>query len=242
MTTFLIQSDKTDYGLIPQHDFGFETIQAINFDSWYYNEKRYKYELVADLSNISNNPNYVPVGSVEFVCEFMKLRYNVDSVKPINIPAILIPYANREIKRIHSDDIAGINEKVFAKSDTTIKGFSQMVSDKSSLPTDFYLISEVIEIESEFRCFVRNNKLIDIKNYSGYYDRIPNIQVINDMIRDYKNEAPPAYTLDVCIDIKGRTDIIECHNFFSCGLYGFADYTNLLPMLIQSFKWQIEQK
>jgi len=55
--------------------------------------------------------------------------------------------------------------------------------------------------------------------------------LIKQMIQDYKS-APKAYTLDVGINEKG-TFIIECHTFFSCGLYGFTDY-KLLPLMFIS--------
>jgi hypothetical protein len=61
------------------------------------------------------------------------------------------------------------------------------------------------------------------------------VGVIKEMIADYKS-APVAYTLDVAVcdshtfadDI--GTVVIEVHDFFSCGLYGFNDikYPNML--------------
>lgn len=50
------------------------------------------------------------------------------------------------------------------------------------------------------------------------------------MIEEYK-EAPIAYTLDVAITDKGDTVVLEVHDFFSCGLYGFNDYRKLPYML-----------
>ena len=39
------------------------------------------------------------------------------------------------------------------------------------------------------------------------------------------------YTLDVCVtENRERTEIIELHDFFSCGLYGFEDYS-VLPIM-----------
>jgi len=48
------------------------------------------------------------------------------------------------------------------------------------------------------------------------------------MIKAY-TKAPVAHTLDVAIS-GGETVIIEVHDFFSCGLYGFADH-KILPFM-----------
>jgi hypothetical protein len=53
------------------------------------------------------------------------------------------------------------------------------------------------------------------------------------MIKAYSKEAPVAYTLDVGVN-KKHTFIIEAHDFFSCGLYGFADL-KLLPLMF--YRW-----
>ena len=57
------------------------------------------------------------------------------------------------------------------------------------------------------------------------------------MIDRYESigDAPIAYTLDVGINDKG-TFVIEVHDFFSCGLYGFADVGILPSMLNRWFQ------
>ena len=67
--------------------------------------------------------------------------------------------------------------------------------------------------------------------YSGELNYFPDIKEIENMIKDYGKEAPPAYTIDVGVNDDG-TFLIEIHDFFSCGLYGFADYKNLPLMFI----------
>jgi hypothetical protein len=66
----------------------------------------------------------------------------------------------------------------------------------------------------------------------------PDVQKINtEMIPAYKS-APVAYTLDIGI-IRRLSDfdtvVIECHDFFSCGLYGFADHKVYPHMLHRWF-------
>lgn len=238
-------------------DFGYETIKAIEFSDWWENSKRYDYELITDFCFKSSKYgapeatyfNYlkrdsIPVGSVEFVLEFMKQCYNIKNVKPLNIPEQLINYTNRDIQYLNKSVFLknlDANKKYFIKSATKIKGYTEQfeMSNIDDIPDDDYMVSEIINIESEWRCFVKDEKLLDIRCYSGNPFAIPSSVVISDMIKDYIS-SPPAYTLDVCVGTDGKTSIIECHNFFGCGLYGFSDYKNYLIMLIRAFRWQVE--
>ena len=83
-------------------------------------------------------------------------------------------------------------------------------------------VSTMLEdIESEWRVFVYKGKGVDIKNYSGDPFVFPNADRIYQFIDQY-TDAPEAYTLDVAVTNKG-TWVLECHDFFSCGLYGCTD-------------------
>jgi hypothetical protein len=59
---------------------------------------------------------------------------------------------------------------------------------------------------------------------------------IEAMIIDFKS-APIAYTLDVGINKNTNTVfLVEAHDFFSCGLYGFADHRIYPQMLYRWFR------
>ena len=55
------------------------------------------------------------------------------------------------------------------------------------------------------------------------------------MVKVYDAAAPVAYTLDVAVTPEGKTVVIECHRFFSCGLYGFSDIAKYPKMLSQAW-------
>ena len=55
------------------------------------------------------------------------------------------------------------------------------------------------------------------------------------MINAYA-DSPYAYTIDVAVLGNKETVLIEVHPFFSCGLYGFADYRVLVDMFIITHK------
>jgi hypothetical protein len=82
------------------------------------------------------------------------------------------------------------------------------------------VVSEIIDIASEYRCFVLDGKLVGCKNYTGSYEVLPDFDFVRRAIDDYK-EAPIAYTLDVGIRADGGTTLIEINDGYGFGNYGF---------------------
>lgn len=78
------------------------------------------------------------------------------------------------------------------------------------------------EIISEWRVFVYKGEGVDVKNYAGDPFAFPDVHRIKEFIEQFKS-APESYTLDVAVTRDG-TWVLECHDFFSCGLYGFNNY------------------
>jgi hypothetical protein len=172
----------------------------------------------------------IPVGSVEFVSESLRLQgYPVP--KPRNVPTELFPFAGRNIfngKERDAPDGAS-----FAKSNDKIKDIiyqTLMVYELDKpLPTGNYQFSSIVDFISEWRAFVWRGKLVGLQNYSGEFTMFPDVDRIHQMIKAF-NTAPCAYTLDVGV-VDGVTCVVEVHDFFSCGLYGFADL-QLLPLMV----------
>jgi hypothetical protein len=237
MQTFLIQ---TDGYLIPLHDFSFHVLKAIEYQNWFNNETIYLKYNISNFSFHKNNipKDFIPIGSVEFVHAFLKYHYNIEP-KPINIPNELmdLKYTKRNMI-IGDENTSWVGEK-FVKSMDKIKFFTEIIPNDFSLDNGNYLISDIINIESEWRCFVYNKKLVGMSNYTGDFTMFPDVNLINEMINNYNN-CPPAYTLDIGINKEVGTFIIEVHNFYSCGLYGFQDYKILLQMLIEGFNYLIK--
>ena len=213
---FLIQT----YNGRVEHDFSLELIESIKYLNWYHNNKDIKYVLSNYVCECGRG--YIPIGSVEFVQEYLKIYHDIE-IKPINIPEELFPFCERTIINGTEKDIIG--EK-FVKSNDKIKSFTEITDEA---PPGNYQISDLIDIESEWRTFVYKNELVGIQNYSGNFKIFPDVEKIETIIKNYKN-APITYTLDVAILENGKTDIVEIHDFFSCGLYGFSD-RKILPFM-----------
>ena len=232
---FLVQTIKNKI----KHDFSFVLREAIEYRNWYYDNKEDKI-----IYTNSEQPEYidntVPVGSVEFVSYYLKTYYNKQP-KPINVPECLYNYANR---KVWVGDEKEYKTPCFCKSHDVIKRHSCYADQPLDLDLQKgeYQYSELIDIDSEWRCFVFKDELVGLQNYSGDFTLFPNLITINNMISLYSKEAPCAYTLDVGVnrlnDIRtNNTFVVEVHDFFSCGLYGFYDL-NLLPLMF--YRWWFE--
>jgi hypothetical protein len=216
-----------------RHDFAFTLLESIRYRNWLRRNTgdeivvEYNYtngEKDSPIYFKSSHKDCVPIGSVEFVKAHLMQFYGLEP-KPINIPNELLgeQFMKRFVFNGTEKEVVG--EK-FVKSNDTIKGFAEFVDDMVDVPEGNYQISDVISIDSEWRAFVYRKKLIGLQNYSGDFTLFPNPEVIKDMIDAYKS-APISYTLDVAVqrigDYHKNTVVIEVHDFFSCGLYGFND-------------------
>lgn len=229
MTHFLIQ---TLNGRIV-HDFAFHLIKAIESQNWIRNETVYEYTLS---ESILGYPGCVPIGSLEFVFDYLEAYYSVnkDQIKPINIPTSLQKeeFLGRKISYLQKKDIP-TGSYLFVKSNTQYKKLTDVIKEMDSIPEDEYLVSDVLEIDSEWRAFIQNGELLGIKHYVGDFEVFPDMEAVKRMIRAY-DHAPLSYTLDIGM-VQGKCVIIEVHPFVSCGLYGFQDYKRLPIMMIQGF-------
>jgi len=231
------------------HDFSFTLLESINFKNWLTHSEKIKVKFFNyntdvtepnDIYPISFKPyhkGYVPIGTVEFVTEFLQHFYGL-TPKPLNVPEELFHYAGRMIYNGTEKDLRG---KMFIKSNDIIKGTCGIWNEDEGggLPTGNYQFSNVISIDSEWRAFVYNGKLVGLQNYGGEFTKWPNVQTIKGMIEMYKS-APIAYTLDVGINDENGTFVIECHSMMSVGLYGFADHAILPNMFYKGFQEYIK--
>jgi hypothetical protein len=223
---FLIQSIEGEI----VHDFSFTLIEAIKYQNWFNTSKDKSSYITYKITENKLLAGYIPVGTTEFVSSYLEKHFNL-TPKPINIPLQLNEW--KYLKRnIRFGPKEHIKEKCFIKSMDKIKKFTDIVNGPDMVPDGNYLISEIIDIESEWRAFVYKDKLVGINNYSGEFTMFPDINIINDMIKSY-TDKPIACTIDVGINKTG-TFLIEVHDFFSCGLYGFSD-SRIYPNMLSSW-------
>jgi hypothetical protein len=236
MKRFLIQTINDRI----KHDFAFALLEAIEYQNWFYNEIRFEASL-SELEFMSyfDLTDVTPVGSLEFVGIYCDAFYYGASA-PLNVPPQLrLPsFVKREVG---IGDQTQIPIPAFVKSATQYKTFVDVIEKPRQIPKDTYFWSEILDIQSEWRAFVWQKKLVGLQCYLGDFTLFPDVPLIKNMIQTYTN-CPPAYTIDVGVNDKIGTFVIEVHPFVSCGLYGFNDYKILPQMFIAAFEWFKAQK
>lgn len=82
---------------------------------------------------------------------------------------------------------------------------------------------------SEYRCFVRYGKILDIRRYKGSYKHSIDYDVVESVVKNYKH-APAGYAIDFGVTDSGDTLLIEVNDGFALGDYGlfYIDYAKLL--------------
>ena len=226
------------------HDFCFGLVRSWEFAKWRNNPFFIFY---CEIERVGDYMDCIPVGTVEFVENYYTAHFGNTKINkgfmPLNVPDCLIPYAGRNIWNVNANNAElvynqCINETMYKKNLYKIKdqsnGFIKVKSINDILNSQ---ISSNLEehIVSEWRVFVYHDKVQHIANYSGDCLCFPNPYTIQNMVNTYKNSSPVAYTLDVFVNDIGDTYVMECHRFFSCGLYGFSDYSILPYMFSQEW-------
>lgn len=198
----------------------------------------YNYELISenDIKNLNIQKDDIPVGSIQFVENFLKITEN-----PIEIPKYLRTeeFLKRDYKICTWDKIPRYGV-YFLKDVSKLKLFgnimnanytdiddlfnyipknkydSTLVLDKNHL----FQVSNIIDIKSEYRVYVFGGEIEQISYYNGDCTIFPDVKLINKAINliNYHEKWLKSYTIDVAVNNNG-TCLLEIHNFTSCGLY-----------------------
>jgi len=214
----------------PLQEMGFDIVEfdGDNFISGYYNFNFQKEDIM--------------VGSVESLTKFYK-HFNI-KVDYIGYPSSLNKYYGRSIKECKVIDLDN-NYPYFIKPSKDVKLFTgDIIENEDNLnffkkyydvtdQTDIFKCSK-INIESEYRCFVYNKELVGIQYYLGDFKKYPNPSIIENMLNDYVDQ-PMAYTIDVGVNDKNETIIIEINDMWALGSYGMDSkiYTKMVVSRIR---------
>lgn len=253
MTLFIIQTaDHAPRNFeMPLYDFQYELIDDIERRCYMegLDGKARSFEYTKLPSGISLPNKYhtgIPIGSVEFALQFYKEHYGIENILPINIPEELNQHKFLQRKIIPWTVLRDPQEArklfpgghFFAKPAEQIKEFPATTS-LYDLPIGrpVFISEEIEKIASEWRGFVYKGQLLDCRCYIGNFKVAPDFELIEEMISEYKS-APPAYTIDVGVNNNG-TFLIEIHDFFSCGLYGFNSHL-LINMCVATHNYLLE--
>ena len=89
--------------------------------------------------------------------------------------------------------------------------------------------SEVVAFESEWRCFILEGSILDVRRYRGSFRAVPDWNVLDECVAEFDG-APVGYAMDLGVLVDGRTVLVEVNDGYSLGSYGLAPvmYARLL--------------
>jgi hypothetical protein len=209
----------------------------------------------ANIEEIRNNiTKETPVvGGIGYVRKAIEIL-GCKPPEPIDIPDCLAVFTHRKIWTTTLGDIHLNEDKwpVFIKPKVdhkiftghVVKSFLELLKT-SHLPKDMpILASEVVFWKSEYRCFVLDGELLDVRRYAGSVEWYPRIEQVQKMIKIATPVMPVAYSVDVgaMLDSRERmwdTALIEVNDGFSLGTYGLRSPLQV-KMLLARWKEMVK--
>lgn len=174
-------------------------------------------------------PKGIPIGTVEYMSLAFKLLGIKTPILPFN--------SNRESMVMTLKEAIDLrdtfNTNIFIKPKDMVKAFTGFVHEgytytclKDINPDIEVLVYDPFPfpILTEWRSYIHNHHIIDIRNYSGDYFHIPNKDYIQSIVDLNKSTFPIAYSIDVGILSNGQHVVIEYNDFWALGNYGIPNW------------------
>ncbi len=193
--------------------------------------------LFEDIEEVPKSKFNIVVANIEDTNSYFN-RFGIPPKQALNIPNELNTHnylrrATRQCTmgffREKHKGILDAYGSIFIKPDGRAKEFIAGVMKKPETIECFkdveddcpILLSEVIDIVSEYRGYVYDNQLQGLYWYTGDFKIFPDVKIIDEMIDKYTTQ-PAGYSIDVGITKDGHTILIECNDGWSLGNYGLS--------------------
>lgn len=191
-----------------------------------------KVKVFEDASEVPCDPTNILVGSVEYLSKWLNIyQYAIPDAIDLSLFDKYLgrTYWNMDIEDFKTESLYSGKQYIpkFIKPASAIKAFTGYVVDDpktTSVWTYNYqgpvIVQDVIDIVSEYRVYVTNNKFIGMKHYRGDYFKYPNPEIIHKCkeIGDKLNYH--SYILDFGVLENGSTVLIEANDAWAIGNYG----------------------
>lgn len=157
-------------------------------------------------------------------------RLGIEDPHVSSAPEELLPYFGRKIWTTTLGEVRSGKRGMFIKPLKQHKLFNGHVMHgeiRDLIQTASYddevevMASEVVNFETEYRCFINNKTVIGCKNYCGDFTKMIDIDIVLRCIDAYKS-APISYSLDMGLTDDGRTLPVEVNDAFALGSYGLS--------------------
>lgn len=193
-----------------------------------------------DIEEVPTSKYNILVGCIETTNKYFE-RFGLPPKRAINIPDELHHpfFLQRKVWTTTMKNFRNNVPKlpVFIKPDGRAKEFIAGVMTRpdtvyafKDVPDDSpVLLSEVVNMLSEWRCYVINGEVRGVKHYSGDPWLIPDKHIVQLAVKQWKSQ-PSAYAIDFAVLENGRTALVEANDGWSLGNYGLEHtvYAKLL--------------
>lgn len=124
-----------------------------------------------------------------------------------------------------------------------IKSIEDLVGCGSYYEDYEVIVSESLDIKSEWRCFVLYDEIIDIRPYvdafgekSKSFNYPYDPKVVNAILKKFTEweERPTACSIDICVTSDNKTLLMECNDAYALGCYGLQ---SILYAKMISARW-----
>lgn len=198
----------------------------------YYGARKLGYEIklfseFQELINGHDKSDLVSSG-VPVIRDLLKILYNIN-LEEINYPEELKHFYHRNFWKSTINAVRDDQNSwpIFIKSvegkrltGKVIRQISDLVGCGCSEENYEILCSDVLNIESEYRVFVRYGQILGVKHYAGNpYLKLDKNIVENCIYNKYKN-IPWGCAVDFGILDTGETIVIEVNDGYALGTYG----------------------
>lgn len=158
---------------------------------------------------------------------------------PLDYPDQLISYLGRRVWQTSLDQVSvgsfvkPMRHKLFTGRLWNASHTDRMATLEANRDEPVWC-SDPVEFVSEFRCFVLEDKVLDVRRYRGDWWRAPDRDVVHSAVMAY-SDSPAAYSLDWGVTSDGRTLLVEANDAFALGCYGLEP---VLYARMLSARWE----
>lgn len=180
-----------------------------------------------DSDEVPGHPTNILVGSVEMLTKWLNTNgFTVPKSIPVGM------FGQFYGRPVHIRSMSNAYELVeqgpiFVKPDKEIKAFTGFVATSTTMLEVFsqnyqgdVQVQPVLDIVSEYRCYVSNNKIIGMKHYSGDPLVFPNAEFIKSCKKAGDQLNYHSYVLDFGVLDDGKTILVEPNDGWAIGNYG----------------------
>lgn len=167
-------------------------------------------------------------GDVRITTEFIRRFIDPDFEILDCYPDELHDFYGREIRRMSFAEFKRSQRTLFVKPvetklfDGVVGSFEDIepyLPDDCNLETSYCYVANVVNIYSEYRCFVHRGELVGLQHGEGAFDVFPDVEQIKDCISQY-TQQPVAFCLDVGL-MADRQVVVEVNEILCSGSFGF---------------------